>query len=72
MVKVKDLSGIGDNDRHLRQTEYVQCQECNDNFGGTRGDYWEYPPDHIFTCSECGSKNLAIIQDIRVQRIIKI
>ena len=71
MVLRKDLVGIGDDDYHDRQGEYVQCQDCGASFGGTRGDYWEYPMDHMFVCSECRSEILALVRDVVSTRIVK-
>lgn len=70
MVKVENLTDIGDKDYEKRLGEYMLCQDCGKQWGGTRGDYWNCPKDHIFTCPECNSDNIALV-DITTQKIIK-
>ncbi len=72
MVQRKDLVDISDNDYQQRQGEYMQCQDCGESFGGTRGDFFSLEMDHIFKCSNCGSKNVALVKDIITIEIVKI
>ena len=72
MVQRKDLVDIGDNDYQQRQDEYIQCQDCGESFGGTRGDYFSVPMDYTFKCINCGSKNVALVKDIITTEIVKI
>ncbi len=71
MVKRKDLVDVGDSNYNQRQKEYMICQDCGEIIGGTRGDYWEYSMDYVFKCSKCKSENIAIVVDIKTQKIIK-
>jgi peptide subunit release factor 1 (eRF1) len=32
----------------------LHCPECNVDFSGNKGDYWNLPETHIFRCLECG------------------
>ena len=34
----------------------LHCLECNAEFSGGAGDYWNLPDDHEFKCSDCGGK----------------
>ena len=68
MVKRKDLVDIGDADYKERQDEFMQCQDCGAEFGGTRGDYFNMEMEDIFYCPECGSANIAIVR--RVSKIV--
>ncbi len=70
MTQRKDLVDIADENYHSRQGEYMACQVCGKTIGGTRGDYWEYPMDYVFTC-ECGSKDIALVKNVTQQVIIK-
>lgn len=71
MIKVRDLTDIGDGDYNKRQNEYMLCQDCGEKCGGTRGDYWSMGTDHIFVCV-CGSKNIALVKDITTIKIVKV
>lgn len=70
MVKRKDLTDVGDDDYEQRQSEYMLCQKCGEIIGGTRGDYFQVSYDHIFTCPNCKSDDIAIVEDIVTQEII--
>ena len=74
MVQRKDLVDIGDNDYQQRQGEYIQCQDCGESFGGTRGDFFMQPMDYIFKCPDpdCNGQNVALVKDIITQKIIKV
>ena len=64
MVKRKDLVDISDKDIDQRRNEFMQCQNCGYDFGGTRGDYFMMPLDDVFTCGKCGSDNIALVKKI--------
>lgn len=72
MVKRKDLTDIGDGNYHQRRGEYMLCQDCENSWGGTRGDYWRYLMDDIFSCSECDGVNIALVKDVTTQIVIKV
>jgi len=65
MVKRKDLVDIIDDDYQQRQNEFMQCRNCGFGFGGTRGDYFAMAMDDVFTCGECGSKDIALVKEMR-------
>lgn len=71
MVERKDLVDIGDADYDTRRNEFVQCQACGNEFGGTRGDYFQMPMDGVFYCPECGDDNLALVKRVFTIKIIK-
>ncbi len=71
MVKRKDLVDVSDSNYRERQGEFMQCQECGHEFGGTQGDYFNVRMDCIFRCSECMSVNIALVRATRVITIIK-
>ena len=71
MIRRKDLVDIGDGDYHHRQGEFMECQQCATEFGGTRGDYWMMAMDVVFHCKTCGSDNIALVKASRTITIIK-
>ena len=71
MIKRKDLVDIGDTDYHQRQGEFMECQDCGHEIGGTRGDYWQLDMDQIFTCPDCNSENIAIVRRVCTTKIIR-
>lgn len=71
MVKREDLVDIGDDDYQQRQDEFMQCQECSCEFGGTQGDYFTIHMDCALYCPDCQSENIAIVKAARVITIIK-
>jgi Zn finger protein HypA/HybF involved in hydrogenase expression len=62
MVTKTDLTDIGDSDYKIRRGELIHCQDCFNDFGGTRGDYWMMNKDKAFECPVCGSENLALVR----------
>jgi len=71
MIYKKDLVDVADKDYKDRQNEYMLCSNCSESFGGTRGDYFMMPDDVAFTCPECGNKDIKLVEDIIIQKIIK-
>ena len=71
MIKRKDLVGVGDADYDTRQDEFMQCQDCGGEIGGTRGDFFIIHMDSLLYCSECGSENLAIVKKVCQNVIVK-
>lgn len=59
MVMKKDLTDIGDSDYKQRAGEFMFCLECGAEWGGTRGDFWDFADDYVFVC-DCGSKNFQL------------
>ena len=70
MIRRKDLVDIGDADYDTRREEFMQCQDCGEEIGGTRGDFFSLPMNWVFHCRECGSGNIAIVR--RVSKIVVI
>ncbi|HDY87751.1 MAG TPA: hypothetical protein ENH82_06485 [bacterium] len=70
MVKRKDLVDISDDDYKQRQGEFMQCQECGFEFGGTQGDYFMRPMEYVFQCSDCRGYNIALVKTIKTIKII--
>lgn len=68
MIRRKDLVDIGDADYDQRRDEFMQCQDCGEELGGTRGDFFLMPEDETFVCPECNSENIAIVR--RVYEIV--
>lgn len=31
----------------------LHCPECDAEYSGNAGDYWNYPDDYVFTCQDC-------------------
>ena len=71
MIKRKDLVDIGDADYDTRRNEFMQCQDCREEFGGTQGDYFTIHMDYLIHCPECQSKNIALVKEVRQNVIIK-
>ena len=42
-------SNMKDQDKRI-----LHCPECNSEFSGNAGDYWDVPSTHIFKCADCG------------------
>lgn len=70
MIKRKDLADISDENYDSRRNEFMQCLDCNTEFGGTQGDYWLIPVDFIY-CPECNSGNIALVKKVCRNVIIK-
>ena len=68
MIKRKDLVDVGDADFDTRRNEFMQCQDCGAEFGGTQGDFFMIPMDEAFYCPECAGENIAIVR--RVEKIV--
>lgn len=68
MIMRKDLVDISDKDWDTRRNEFMQCQNCGEEFGGTRGDFFSVGMDFVFICPECASENIAIVR--RVSKIV--
>ena len=71
MIMRKDLADIGDKDYDKRRGEFMQCQDCGEEFGGTRGDFFTIHMDYILYCPECGSENLALVRNVTTTVILK-
>lgn len=71
MIKRKDLADVGDKDYDTRRNEFMQCQDCGYEFGGTKGDYFTIPMDYIFHCYECSSDNIALVKNVTQTVILK-
>lgn len=44
-----DQIGMSKKDRQI-----LHCPQCDGEWSGHAGDYWQLPDDHVFTCKECG------------------
>ena len=66
----KDLTDICDSDYQQHIGEFILCPECDDEMGGTRGDYWSLPMEHVFKCP-CGNADLQLVRRITKIEIIK-
>ena len=71
MIKRKDLVDIGDADYDARRSEFMQCQDCGEEFGGTRGDFFMVFMDSLFYCPRCGSENIALVKKVCQNVIVK-
>ena len=71
MIKRKDLVDIGDADYNTRRNEFMLCQNCGTEFGGTQGDYWTIQMNYALYCPECGSENIALARKVCQNVIIK-
>jgi len=71
MIKRKDLVDIGDADYDTRRNEFMLCQDCGAEFGGTRGDYFMLGMDYIFECPDCGDDDIALVKKVCKNVIVK-
>ena len=71
MIMRKDLVDISDDNYSKRQGEFLLCQECDYEFGGTQGDYWSVHMDYALHCPDCESENIALVKATRVLTVIK-
>lgn len=71
MIRRKDLVDIGDADYKERQGEFMECQDCGETAGGTRGDYFQMSMDYAITCWSCGSGNIALVRKVCKNVIVK-
>ncbi len=62
MIRRKDLADTGDKDYNARQGEFMQCQDCEEVLGGTRGDFFMMAMDEAFNCPMCSSVNIALVR----------
>ena len=51
----RDLADIGDANYNKRRGEFILCEVCGNEFGGTRGDYFNMPDNQEFECPACGN-----------------
>lgn len=68
MIRRKDLVVVGGADYKERQDEFMQCQDCGGDMGGTQGDFFMMSMGDVFRCPECESENIAIVR--RVEKIV--
>jgi len=73
MIRRKDLADISDADYDKRRDEFMQCQDCGEEFGGTQGDYFMMPMNECISCPGlgCGSENIALVKEVCQNVIIK-
>lgn len=71
MIKRQDLVDIGDTDYGQRRNEFMQCQDCGEEIGGTRGDYWQLDMEYVFSCPDCNSENIALVRKVCQNVIIR-
>ncbi len=71
MIKRKDLVDVGDKDFDTRRNEFMQCLDCGEEFGGSRGDFFMTNMDATIDCPECESENIAIVRKVYKNVIIK-
>ena len=71
MIKRKDLVDVGDADYKERQGEFMQCQDCGEVMGGTRGDFFMMDMEYILVCPECESENVALVRKVCENVIVK-
>lgn len=71
MIRRKDLVDVGNADFDTRRSEFMQCQDCGEEIGGTQGDFFLMPMDEVFVCPECRNKNIAIVRLVHKIVIVK-
>jgi hypothetical protein len=69
MVRRKDLVDIGDKNYEQRSGEFLLCNDCGQESGGTRGDFFMLPLEAEIKCN-CGG-DLSIVKAIRQIKVIK-
>lgn len=37
-----------------KDRKILHCPQCDGEWSGNSGDYWDLPEDHVFMCGECG------------------
>ena len=58
-------SAMRDELKHIRR-RILHCTECGAEFSGHRGNYWNRPEDHVFTCRECGGEMELVFKNVHV------
>lgn len=71
MIKRKDLVDVSDKDYDQRRGEFMQCQNCGEEFCGAQGDYWSINMDCAMYCPECNSENIALVRKVCRNVIVK-
>lgn len=71
MIKRKDLVDIGDADYKQRADEFMQCQDCGEEFGGTQGDFFMMPMNEVFVCPVCHGEDIALVKNVTQTVILK-
>lgn len=49
----------------------LYCPECDAEYSGNAGDYWNVPDDHVFTCNYCGCELELVNKVITVEYLDK-
>ena len=47
----------------------LHCPECNGEWSGYAGDYWNFPDHYIFTCDNCDVELELVQKRVYVQYI---
>ena len=47
-------SNMGDQILGRGDYRILHCPECNGEWSGNAGDYFQFPADHVFKCEDCG------------------
>ena len=71
MIRRKDLVDISDKNYKQREGEFMQCQDCGEEFGRTQDDFFTIHMDYLLYCPECDSENLALVKNVTQTVILK-
>ena len=59
-AKVKKATGVTVADLKDKYNEggrvFLFCDVCGAEYSATKGDYWNHPSDHVFTCDHGGEE----------------
>ena len=47
MITVNDLKPL-----NLKKGEFLYCRVCGTKYSATKGDYFLFPTDYVFTCCD--------------------
>ena len=59
---MRDYILNGDEPRRI-----LHCLECDAEFSGNAGDYWNFPDNYVFVCGECKSE-MELVEKITAVR----
>ena len=63
-IKKNMHNQITSNDKKI-----LHCPECNGEWSGNAGDYWNLPDDHVFICEECNCELELVEKRINVEYV---
>jgi hypothetical protein len=68
LIHVKDLPDLTGT-RRSEPDPSLFCQNCSCSWSANKGDYFNLPKDHIFTCSECKEPLMLVRKRVVIEEV---